>query len=106
MKALTLSFGRKTIISNIGEPPVLGTPPYYAIQCKASISSFKGGVKVNSRFQPVNYYGEAIPGVYAVGEVAGGLWGKGTYFGGVMWASSLTFGRLVGRNASFDPSWD
>jgi succinate dehydrogenase/fumarate reductase flavoprotein subunit len=32
-------------------------------------SSFKGGLKINSRCQVVNQYDEVIPGLYAAGEV-------------------------------------
>jgi len=99
-------FGRKTLASIHGEPMVLDKPPYYAVKCTASITSFKGGIKINSKCQPVNNYGEAIPGLYAVGEVTGGLFGKGTYLGGIMWPASMTFGRLAGRSAAFETPWE
>jgi fumarate reductase flavoprotein subunit len=75
---------------------------YYAVKCVTSITSFKGGLRVNGRFQVVNQYGEAIKGLYAAGEVIGGLFAKGAYLGGVNWSSALTFGRVAGRNAAFE----
>jgi fumarate reductase flavoprotein subunit len=95
--------GRKYLQGTVGPPPVtLDTPPYYAVKCKPSLTSFKGGIKINTRCQVVNNYGEIIPGLYAIGEVAGGLIGKDTYLGGLMWPASMTFGRLVGRNVAFE----
>jgi fumarate reductase flavoprotein subunit len=94
--------GRKFITTSAGQLIPLKTPPYYAIKCITSITSFKGGLKVNSKFQVVNVYGEPIRGLYAAGEVVGGLFSKGTYLGGINWASAMTFGRVAARNASFE----
>jgi len=95
-------FGRKYLQSIAGEPVPLDTPPYYAVKVHASLTSFKGGVKINTRSQVIDNYGDVIPGLYAVGEVTGGLVGKGTYLGGLMWPASMTFGRLVGRSVVFE----
>ncbi|MFK5952057.1 MAG: FAD-binding protein [Desulfobacterium sp.] len=94
--------GRKFLTMAGGELQTLSTPPYYAIKCETSITSFKGGLKLNSRFQVVNVYGEPIRGLYAAGEVAGGLFSKGAYMGGVNWASSMTNGRVAVRNLCFE----
>jgi fumarate reductase flavoprotein subunit len=98
--------GRKHLVSVHGEPIPLDTPPYYAVKCTTSITSFKGGLKVNTRCQVQTNYDEVIPGLYAVGEVAGGLFGKGIYLGGTMWPAAMTFGRLTGRSAAFDSPWE
>lgn len=95
-------FGRKYMQSVNGAPCVLNTPPFYAVKCHPSLTSFKGGIKINTRCQVIDNYGEVISGLYAVGEAAGGLVGKGTYLGGLMWPASMTFGRLVGRSVVFD----
>ncbi|MBI5606030.1 MAG: FAD-binding protein [Deltaproteobacteria bacterium] len=95
-------FGRKYLQSVNGEPIPVDTPPYYAVKCHPSLTSFKGGLKINTRSQVINNYGEVISGLYAIGEVTGGLVGKGTYLGGLMWPASMTFGRLVGRSVAFE----
>jgi fumarate reductase flavoprotein subunit len=98
-------FGRKTMIHPHGKPRILETPPYYAIKCTTTISSMKGGLRINPECRVVNNYGEIIPGLYAAGEVTGGLFGKGVYLGAVLWPASLTFGRLAGRNAASELPW-
>lgn len=93
--------GRKRC--TVGGPEIFPLEgPYYAAKCVTSITSFKGGLKVNGRFQVMNVYGEVIKGLYAAGEVTGGLFAKGAYLGGVNWSSALTFGRVAGRNAAFE----
>ncbi len=95
-------FGRRYLQSVYGDPVMLDAPPFYAVKSHPSLTSFKGGIKINTRCQVIDNYGEVIPGLYAVGEVTGGLVGKGTYLGGLMWPASMTFGRLVGRSAAFE----
>lgn len=95
-------FGRRYLQSVYGDPVMLDAPPLYAVKSHPSLTSFKGGIKINTRCQVIDNYGDVIPGLYAVGEVTGGLVGKGTYLGGLMWPASMTFGRLVGRSAAFE----
>lgn len=101
-EGLDTVLGRKFTTMGGGELETISNPPYYAIKCETSITSFKGGLKLNSRFQVVNVYGEPIRGLYAAGEVAGGLFSKGTYMGGVNWASAMTLGRVAVRNLCFE----
>jgi len=98
--------GRKTITFVHGTPVKIDKPPFYAIKCETSITSFKGGVKINTQGQVVNNYGEVIPGLYAAGEVTGGLFGKGIYLGGTNWPAAMTFGRIAARNAAAEVPWD
>lgn len=94
-------FDRRTLAGMGGLPVKIDTPPYYAIKSKASTTSFKGGLKVNTLLQVVNKYDEAIQGLYACGEIVGGLWGPGgTYLPCTSVSSALTFGRIAGRNAA------
>ena len=97
-------FGRKHQFGL--ERPLLkiDTPPFYAIKCATSITSLKGGLKINADSQVVNQYGEAIPGLYAAGEVTGGLHTK-SYLSGVMSSASMTFGIIAGRNAVKESAW-
>jgi fumarate reductase flavoprotein subunit len=94
-------FDRRTLEGCEGTPATIETPPYYAVKCKGSTSSFKGGLKINSRCQVLNQYGEVIPGLYAAGEVTGGLWSAhGTYLPCTMVTAAMTFGRIAGKNAA------
>ena len=64
----------------------------------------KGGLKINGLSQVLNQYGEIIPGLYAAGEVTGGLHTK-MYLLGVMTSGSVTQGIIAGRNAVNEPTW-
>lgn len=100
-------FDRRTLVADEGSPVKINKPPFYAIKSVTSTTSFKGGLRVNTLLQVVNRYDEPIPGLFACGEVAGGLWGpKGTYLPCTGISSSLTFGRIAGRNAAAEQPWE
>ena len=86
-------------------PPKIDTPPFYAMKCKVSLSSLKGGVKINPKAQVVDHFGDAIPGLYAAGEVTGGFFAKpDAYYAGIMSLQGFVFGRVAGENAAVEVS--
>jgi len=95
-------FGRKKQFGGMREMIKIDPPPYHAIKCITSTTSMKGGLKINGKCQVMDHYGEPIPGLYAAGEVAGGLHTK-TYLLGVMSSSSMTQGIIAGRNVVKEP---
>ena len=50
------------------------TGPFYAIKSVASTLGTLGGIKANERFEVVTQYEDPIPGLYAIGQDAGGLY--------------------------------
>ena len=80
---------------------ILDTPPYYAWAVTTGISFTFGGVKINTRGQIVTNAQEPIPGVYAAGEMVGGLFYY-NYPGGSGLSAGMVFGRLAGTSASED----
>jgi len=78
------------------------TPPFYAVKCVTSTTSFKGGVKIDGDCHVMNNYDEFIPGLYAAGEVAGGLWSK-SYMLAVMTSGSMAQGILAAKSAIKEP---
>jgi len=95
--------GRKAQLGNQGALVQI-TPPLFAVKCVTSITSMKGGLKINASTQVLNQYGEIIPGLYAAGEVTGGLHTK-TYLLGIMSAGSATLGVIAGRNSAKELDW-
>lgn len=70
---------------------------YYAVEVKAMLVMTMGGVNCNGSLQVLDMEGNAIPGLYAAGEVVGNVWGTFVSSGcGVMGA--LTFGHLAAEN--------
>jgi len=71
--------------------------PLIGIRAVTATTSAKGGIKINGKGQVINQFGEAIPGLYAGGEITGGLWHK-SYLLSMMSSSSCTQGYLAGKN--------
>ena len=88
-------FGR----SATGMPVALETPPFYAVRVKPAIHHTMGGLGVNAQTQVLRADGSAIPGLYAAGEVTGGLHGANR-LGGNGVADVVVNGRLAGQMAS------
>lgn len=71
---------------------------YYAVRLHALCVMTLGGIQANTEMQVLDAEGTAIPGLYAAGEVVGGVWGKFVSGGtGVM--GPLAFGRIAARTA-------
>ncbi len=88
-------FGR----TQIDMPRSLTQAPYYAIAVEPVIHHTMGGLKINNQAQVLNAQGEAIPGLYAAGEVTGGVHG-GNRLGGNAIADIVVYGRIAGKNAA------
>ncbi len=94
-------FGKKLLLAHVNAPPVkVEQPPFYGLKLMQCFTSYKGGLKINEKAQAIDQYGNVVPGLYAAGEGAGGLFGEGYYLCGTMICMSLTFGRLAGINAA------
>ena len=71
---------------------------YYAIRLHALCVMTLGGVTANSNMQVLDEAGNVIPGLYAAGEVVGGIWGKFVSGGtGVM--GPIVFGKIAAAHA-------
>ncbi len=57
-----------------------------------------GGVKIDASAQVINTEGKAIPGLFAAGEVTGGVHG-GNRLGGNAVADIVIFGRIAAQSA-------
>ncbi len=82
--------------SNWARP--LDRPPFRAWPMIVSNVFTFGGIKVNARAQVLNSDGEAIPGLYAAGEVVGIYYRY--YTGATSVMRGATFGRIAGRDAA------
>lgn len=77
----------------------LTTPPYYAIPIAPGIHHTMGGVCINTKTEVLNKQDEPIKGIYAAGEVVGGLHGKNRIAGNAI-AEIIIFGRQAGKQAA------
>lgn len=91
-----------------GEPDAFGrtlyeTPidngPFYAAPRVPTVHHTMGGVRINQYAQVINENGAIIPGLYAAGEVTGGIHGANR-LGGNALTDTVVFGRIAGDSAS------
>ncbi|MCA9673814.1 MAG: FAD-dependent oxidoreductase [Kofleriaceae bacterium] len=89
-----------------GQNPNLGTieqGPFYAIQVHPGAIGTKGGPRIDGDARVLRVGGEAIPGLYAAGNVAAGVTGAGYPGAGATIGAAMTFGYLAGRHAAAQP---
>ena len=77
----------------------LDTAPYYAIKVTAGVHHTMGGLKINTNTEVLKADGSVIPGLFAAGEVTGGVHGANR-LGGNAVADFTVFGRIAGKAAS------
>ena len=71
---------------------------HYAIQIAPGIHHTMGGVRINTSAEVLNTEGNPIPGLFAAGEVTGGVHG-GNRLGGNAVADIVVFGRIAAESA-------
>lgn len=77
----------------------LDSAPYYAIKIAPGVHHTMGGVKINTNTQVLDTNGNAISGLYAAGEITGGVHGANR-LGGNAVADIVVFGRIAGEQAA------
>ena len=73
--------------------------PFYAAARVPTVHHTMGGVRINQYCQVINENGQIIPGLYAAGEVTGGIHGSNR-LGGNALTDTVVFGRIAGDSAS------
>lgn len=91
-RELTPPHNRKT-------PHPVATAPFYAILMSGGIANTYGGPKIDEHGRVVDLDDRPIPGLYAAGAAAGGLWHEEDIPGSQM-TSGMVFGRIAARDAA------
>lgn len=94
--------GRRTVglaIDKTNWANPLDTPPFHAYHVTTGVTFTFGGLKISTQAEVEDLYGRVIPGLYAAGEIVGGLFYH-NYASGTGLMSGATFGRLAGRSAA------
>lgn len=87
-------FGRKA--SEMPRPLTEG--PYYAVEVGPAIHHTMGGIKITPNAEVLDTNGNVIPGLYAAGEVTGGVHG-GNRLGGNAVADICVYGKIAADSA-------
>ena len=77
----------------------LDKAPFYAIKVTAGVHHTMGGLKIDSHTRVLKGDNSVIPGLFAAGEVTGGIHG-GNRLGGNAVADFVIFGRIAGQEAA------
>lgn len=81
------------------EDAMIAQGPFYASLRTPTVHHTMGGIRINTQAQVLKESGEVIPGLYAAGEVTGGIHGNNR-LGGNAYSDIMTFGRIAGVNAA------
>jgi fumarate reductase flavoprotein subunit len=77
-------------------------PKFYAVKARTVFLGTLGGIKINHKAEVVDKKGKVIPGLYAVGFDAGGMWGDSysiRHSSGASAGFAVNSGRIAGKNA-------
>jgi fumarate reductase flavoprotein subunit len=77
-------------------------PKYYAVKARTIFLGTMGGIKINEKAEVIDKKDAVIPGLYAVGFDAGGMYGDSyciKHASGLSSAFATNTGRLAGKNA-------
>jgi tricarballylate dehydrogenase len=77
----------------------IDTPPFEAYAVTCGITFTFGGLRINTDAQVMSTDGDPIPGLYAAGELVGGIF-YFNYPGGTGLTNGAVFGRIAGANAA------
>lgn len=91
-------FGKKPAFLAFG----VANGPYYALSSEVVSLSSTGGVRVNERLEATDQNMQAIPGLYVVGNNAGGFFGSPAYppYQGLALGFAYNSGRIAGEHAA------
>jgi succinate dehydrogenase/fumarate reductase flavoprotein subunit len=79
-------------------------PPFYAARLWPKVHHTMGGLVIDKNSQVLGFDFKPVKGLYAAGEVTGGIHGA-VRLGGVAMADCVVFGRIAGQNAAKEKAW-
>lgn len=79
------------------EGVLMGKGPWYGHRLTSKLHYTMGGIKINEFAQVIGQNFEPIPGLYAAGEITGGVHGV-TRLGGNSVLDGIVFGRIAGKS--------
>lgn len=92
-------FGRTLFTDTDKKNNGINDGPFYAAERVPTVHHTMGGVKINTETQVIGTDGNVIPGLFAAGEVTGGIHGANR-LGGNALTDTVVFGRIAGVRAS------
>jgi succinate dehydrogenase/fumarate reductase flavoprotein subunit len=78
------------------KPHPIAKAPFYAIPLQGGMTATFGGPLINTKAEVQNLDGKSVPGLYAAGNSAGGIFFF-NYAGGAQLGAATVFGRIAGE---------
>jgi len=91
--------GEKDALGRVQFEKPLDKGPFYASTVIAKVHHTMGGIEINTNAEVLDTNGNVIPGLYAAGEVTGGVHGTNR-LGGNAILDLIVYGRIAGANAA------
>jgi succinate dehydrogenase/fumarate reductase flavoprotein subunit len=79
-------------------------PPFYVARLWPKVHHTMGGLNIDKTAQVMGFDFKPLKGLFAAGEVTGGVHGA-VRLGGVAMADCVVFGRIAGINAAKEKPW-
>lgn len=95
----TDAMGRTSLGGGTGKPFALTSPPFYGVPTAVAVTGTFCGLAVDTDMRVLDGSGRPLPGIFAAGEVVGGMHGE-SYMSGTGLGKAAIFGRIAGRNAA------
>ena len=92
-------FGRFSLSSGFGKLVPLTQSPFFLVPALPGVFGTYGGLKITPKAQVLTTNGKIIEGLFAAGEVSGGVHGRG-FIGGTGFGKALAFGKVAGTYAA------
>lgn len=99
LEGQTDEFGRVLFTDTDGINNGINDGPFYAAPRVPTVHHTMGGIQINENAEVIDTNGNVIPGVFAAGEVTGGIHGTNR-LGGNALTDTVVFGRIAGTSAS------
>ncbi len=80
------------------------TPPFFVARLWPKVHHTMGGLVIDKNAQVMGFDLKPVKGLYAAGEVTGGVHGA-VRLGGVAMADCIVFGRIAGKSAAKEKAW-
>lgn len=87
-------FGRTSLSQGWGKLPLIDGAPFYIMRTYSGLTGTYGGLKIDKKGKVCSVKGSTIKGLYAAGEVTGGVHGEG-FMAGTGFGKAMAFGRIV-----------
>jgi succinate dehydrogenase/fumarate reductase flavoprotein subunit len=85
--------------SGEGVPPRIERAPFYAVQMFPMTRKNMGGVAIDTKAHALDFRGQSIPGLYAIGELTGSVGINGKHgLDGMFLGPAILTGRLAGQS--------